>query len=323
MIMTDSHWPGASWEADFDPGIDLIVERLCRISAIQGRYLARPILSPATPMPSVSEMRSIIDSLRSALFPGFFDEISAPSSLRRRLAALLEAARGKLERQIRCALLFAGESPGEGPGQRQGEEGPAQALELSRSISHRFIEALPDIRNNLAADVQAACDRDPAASGPAEVIYCYPSIAAMLHYRIGHELYRLGAPLLPRIVCEIAHSALGIDIHPGARIGEGFFVDHGTGTVIGETCVIGRDCCLYQGVTLGALSFPRSPDGRLVRGRPRHPHLGDRVTVYAGASILGCVSIGSDSVIGANAWVTRDVPAKARLVMREREEPDG
>ena len=176
------------------------------------------------------------------------------------------------------------------------------------------IERLPALRRLLASDVRAAYEGDPAATSFGETIFCYPSILAMTHYRIAHELSELEVPLLPRILTEMAHASTGIDIHPGARIGEGFFIDHGTGVVIGETCVIGRNCRLYQGVTLGALSFRKDASGVLIKGLPRHPHLGDNVIIYAGATVLGNITIGSGAIIGANMWVTEDVPERARIV---------
>ena len=166
----------------------------------------------------------------------------------------------------------------------------------------------------LASDAKAAYEGDPAASSAGETIFCYPSLRAMTHHRIAHELYTLGVPVIPRIISEMAHSATGIDIHPGATIGEEFFIDHGTGVVIGETCVIGKNCRLYQGVTLGALSFRKDASGVLIKGLPRHPHLGDGVTIYAGATVLGNITIGSGAIIGANMWVTEDVPERARIV---------
>lgn len=176
------------------------------------------------------------------------------------------------------------------------------------------MERLPVLRRLLASDVRAAYEGDPAATSLGETIFCYPSILAMTHYRIAHELSELEVPLLPRILTEMAHASTGIDIHPGAHIGEGFFIDHGTGVVIGETCVIGKNCRLYQGVTLGALSFRKDASGVLIKGLPRHPHLGDGVTIYAGATVLGNITIGSGAIIGANMWVTEDVPERARIV---------
>jgi len=169
----------------------------------------------------------------------------------------------------------------------------------------------------LASDVQAAFDGDPAAMSLNEVIYCYPSIKALSYYRIAHELYRLGVPLLPRIITEMAHSETGIDIHPGAQIQGNFFIDHGTGTVIGETCVIGKNVRIYQGVTLGAKSFPVDKNGNPVKGIPRHPIVEDDVIVYSGATILGRVTIGKGSVIGGNVWITEDVPAGSHIAQRQ------
>ena len=167
----------------------------------------------------------------------------------------------------------------------------------------------------------SANEGDPAATSAGETIFCYPSLLTMTHHRIAHELYNLGVPVIPRIISEMAHSATGIDIHPGATIDEEFFIDHGTGVVIGETAVIGKGCRLYQGVTLGALSFPKDGDGVLVKGVPRHPILEDNVTVYAGATILGRITIGSGSIIGGNVWVTKDVPAGTKLVQKLSAQP--
>ena len=188
--------------------------------------------------------------------------------------------------------------------------------EVSMRKAMEFMQRLPHIRRLLASDAKAAYEGDPAATSAGETIFCYPSLLTMTHHRIAHELYNLGVPVIPRIISEMAHSATGIDIHPGATIDEEFFIDHGTGVVIGETAVIGKGCRLYQGVTLGALSFPKDGDGVLVKGVPRHPILEDNVTVYAGATILGRITIGSGSIIGGNVWVTKDVPAGTKLVQK-------
>jgi len=173
---------------------------------------------------------------------------------------------------------------------------------------------LPAIRALLDTDVQAAFEGDPAASNMEEIILCYPGVRATVVHRLAHPLYRLGVPLLPRIMNEWAHSLTGCDIHPGADIGPYFFIDHGTGVVIGETTVIGRRVKIYQGVTLGALSFSRNPDGTLVKGGKRHPTLADGVTIYANATILGGETlIGEGAVIGGGAWITGPVPAGARI----------
>ena len=170
----------------------------------------------------------------------------------------------------------------------------------------------------LATDVQAAYAGDPAATSPAETILCYPGVLALAYQRVAHELYTLGVPVLPRILTERAHSLTGIDIHPGARIGERFFIDHGTGVVIGETSVIGNGVRLYQGVTLGARSFPLDEHGHPVKGIPRHPIVEDGVIIYAGATVLGRITVGAGSVIGGNVWLTRSVPPDSRISQGDR-----
>jgi serine O-acetyltransferase len=176
------------------------------------------------------------------------------------------------------------------------------------SVVSAFASQLPDVRALLDTDIRAAFDGDPAARSIDEVLICYPGVTAIIHQRLAHILYKLGAPLLARMITEIAHSATGIDIHPGAEIGERFFIDHGTGVVIGETTVIGRNVRLYQAVTLGAKRFPTDEHGALVKGGARHPVVEDDVVVYAGATILGRVTIGRGSSIGGNVWLTRSVP---------------
>ena len=173
----------------------------------------------------------------------------------------------------------------------------------------------------LHGDVQAAYEGDPAAKSPGETIFCYPSIFAITHHRIAHELYKLNVPLIPRIISEMAHSRTGIDIHPGARIGDAFFIDHGTGVVVGETCVIGKCCRLYQGVTLGALSFQKDDHGMLIKGVDRHPVLENNVVVYANATILGRVTIGEGSIIGGNVWLTSDVPPNSKIIQQHSTAP--
>ena len=176
-----------------------------------------------------------------------------------------------------------------------------------------FMEKLPRIRELLVTDVEAIAHNDPAVKSLQEVVFCYPAVTAMLYYRTAHELYLLGVPVLPRMLTEYAHSHTGIDIHPGAVIGDHFAIDHGTGIVIGETSIIGSHVTLYQGVTLGARNFSYGADGKPIN-LPRHPILEDGVTVYSNASILGRVTIGKDSVIGGNVWLTRSVPANSRIL---------
>ncbi len=185
----------------------------------------------------------------------------------------------------------------------------SRAVQLVREFSH----SLPRIRALLDSDVLAAFDGDPAARSVDEVLLCYPGILAMIHHRVAHRLYELGVPLLARIVAELAHGATGIDIHPGASIDEGFFIDHGTGVVIGETAVIGKRVRVYQAVTLGAKSFPTDEEGNPLKGLPRHPIVEDEVVIYAGATVLGRVTLGKGASIGGNVWVTHDVPAGANI----------
>lgn len=179
----------------------------------------------------------------------------------------------------------------------------------SLHIIRQFATALPELRRTLDVDIQAAYKGDPAAHSVDEVLLCYPGILAIIHHRLAHKLYQLEVPLLARIVAELAHSLTGIDIHPGAEIGRGFFIDHGTGVVIGETAVIGERVRLYQAVTLGAKTFPTEENGTLKKGLPRHPIVEDDVVIYAGATVLGRITIGRGSIIGGNVWITRNVPA--------------
>lgn len=282
--------------------LDSVTDELCKPSSLHG------VLRPGGgAMPSPPVLGEIMERLRAAIFPGYFGVTPFDAaSFRYHLAANLDSIRRLLSGQIVAGLCFACQDQDE-PCANCEEEGRAAALDFMRRI--------PDIRRMLASDARAAYEGDPAAVSAGETIFCYPSLAAMFHYRVAHEIHKLQIPVIPRIMTEMAHSATGIDIHPGARIGEDFFIDHGTGVVIGETCIIGNGCRLYQGVTLGALSFPKTPDGILKKGGLRHPALEDNVTVYAGATILGRVTIGKGAVIGGNSWVTRDVPPGARVTL--------
>jgi serine O-acetyltransferase len=183
----------------------------------------------------------------------------------------------------------------------------------AKQITERFFSELPAIQRLLMTDVQAAYEGDPAAVNPAETLLCYPGVTAIAYQRMAHYLYKEGVKLIPRIVTEYAHSLTGIDIHPGAQIGPSFFIDHGTGVVIGETCVIGAHVKLYQGVTLGAKSFPLDENGNPVKGIKRHPNLEDHVIIYAESTVLGNVTIGKNSTIGANKWITQDIPPNSKI----------
>ncbi len=285
--------------------IDSVVETLCRPESYQKVYRS-PLHGMA--MPSRERLAEIMNRLRAAIFPGFFGaSLVRTESMRYHLAANLDSVVHMLAEQIRCGACFSS---------AEFAQDCDTCSNTARRMAIDFIKQLPAIRELLASDVSAAFEGDPAARTPGETIFCYPSISAMINHRVAHALYTLGVPLIPRIISEMAHSATGIDIHPGASIGKHFFIDHGTGVVIGETAIIGDNCQLYQGVTLGALSFHREADGSLTKGLPRHPILEDRVTVYAGATVLGRITIGEGSVIGGNVWVTHDVAPRSKVTQR-------
>ena len=212
-----------------------------------------------------------------------------------------------LAKQILYSLCFAEQEI------CKGESCNSEQEYKALNIAGAFISYLPELRRMLALDVEAAYQGDPAAESIGEIICCYPSLKAITYHRIAHKLYELQVPLLPRIISEIAHSETGIDIHPAACIGESFFIDHGTGVVIGATCIIGSRVKLYQGVTLGAKSFPKADDGSLIKGIERHPIIGDNVIVYSNTTLLGRINIGESARIGANMWITEDVPAGQSL----------
>ncbi|KAB1441109.1 serine O-acetyltransferase EpsC [Pseudodesulfovibrio senegalensis] len=283
--------------------LDSIVRQL----DTNGHELLSRAHSGERPMPSVEILSDIVENLRSVLFPGYYgpSEIT-PENMPYHIGSTLARVERLLADQINRGYCFVCE--------RDQRDLCADCEKRSKDTARKFLECLPEIRNQLLSDVEAAYDGDPAAKTHGETIFCYPSIRALTNHRIAHELYRLDVDIIPRIISEMAHSDTGIDIHPGASIGNRFFIDHGTGTVIGETCIIGDNVRIYQGVTLGAKSFPKDEGERLVKGLPRHPIVEDDVIVYAGATILGRVTIGKNAVIGGNVWVTRDVPPDARLV---------
>ncbi|MCC8194136.1 MAG: serine acetyltransferase [Deltaproteobacteria bacterium] len=288
------------------PELEAITEALCDPASFES--VVHHSLHDA-PMPSLKDLEELMSRLKAAIFPGFYGTSRVRfDSMRYHMAANLDSIYRLLAEQIRRGGCFT-----------CAEYAMDCVLcgEASDELAMKFMQTIPRIRELLSSDVRAAFEGDPAAKTPGETIFCYPSITALTHQRIAHELYMLDVPLIPRIMTEMAHSATGIDIHPGASIGGEFFIDHGTGVVIGETCVIGKGCRIYQGVTLGALSFPKEADGTLVKGIPRHPILEDHVTVYAGATVLGRVTIGEGSTIGGNTWITRDVPPKSRLVQQQ------
>jgi serine O-acetyltransferase len=265
-------------------------------------------------LPSPESVAQIIDSLRAALFPMRL----GPPDLRPEsedffVGHALDRALQQLLPEVRLELRHAARHEG----------APLEEVESAAvAVVRRFGESLPALRSLLDTDVNAAFRGDPAARSVDEVLLCYPGIQAVIHYRLAHQLYALGVPLLARMVTERAHAQTGIDIHPGARIGPGFFIDHGTGVVIGETAEIGRDVRLYQAVTLGAKRFDIDEDGQLHKGAPRHPLVEDEVVIYAGATVLGRVTIGRGSVIGGNVWLTHSVPPGSRVSQAQsRHEP--
>ena len=266
-------------------------------------------------LPSRAAMADILEALCGALFPMRL----GPVDLREEsedfyVGHTLDVALNALLTQARLELRYVA---------RQGGL-PDEGVDATATLLIQdFALALPGLRSILDTDVLAAYHGDPAARSVDEVLLCYPGILAVIHHRLAHHLYRAGLPLLARISAEIAHSATGIDIHPGAQIGRSFFIDHGTGVVIGETAIIGERVRIYQAVTLGAKRFPADESGQLQKGHPRHPIVEDDVVIYAGATILGRITIGQCSTIGGNVWLTRSVPAGSNLTQANLLHDDG
>lgn len=262
---------------------------------------------PRRKLPSPKTLSRILDELTGALFPNRLGNLElSEDSVDYFVGNSLDQTLRELCGQVRRELAFAADSPGE-------TDAAQRAFEITRSFAAR----LPAVRQLLDSDIQAAYAGDPAARSVDEVLVCYPGVTAMTHHRLAHELHRLGATLVARIIAELAHSATGIDIHPGAQIGGSFFIDHGTGVVIGESCVIGQRVRLYQAVTLGAKRFEKSESGALVKGAARHPIVEDDVVIYAGATILGRITIGRGSVVGGNVWLTRSVPPGSHIAQAQ------
>ncbi len=278
------------------------------LSACDGDLFRTPSDTHCTrALPSRDAVVEAVELLRSVLFPGFFGHSDVTDETSRYYVGVtLDRVRRILAEQVRRGLCFTGESPL-----------PADAEARADRIVRTFLQQLPEVRRLLLTDIQAAYEGDPAATSREETLFCYPGLLAIISQRIAHELHLLGVPLLPRMITEHAHSITGIDIHPGASIGEAFFIDHGTGVVIGETCEIGRNVRLYQGVTLGAKSFPLDEHGNPIKGIARHPIVEDDVIIYAGATILGRIVIGRGASIGGNVWVTEAVPAGCRVVQNQ------
>lgn len=255
------------------------------------------------PMPSVEEVRRIVNLCKDIIFTDYFHKRQSDEKMRSyHIGVSMDELYNLLKRQIARGMQFCEDC-------NCSEE---EILKASETLALKFIDQLPEVKRLLYTDVEAMFQSDPAATNYGEVIYCYPVMNTMTHYRIAHVLHQMQVPVIPRIITEQAHSKTGIDIHPGAQIGEYFAIDHGTGVVIGETTIIGSHVTLYQGVTLGAKSFRYDENGNMLN-IPRHPIIEDHVTVYSNASILGRITIGHHSVIGGNIWVTNDVPPYSRI----------
>ncbi len=261
------------------------------------------------PMPSIKALDEVVLLTRSILFPGYFGSSTVNlNTIQYQTGNDILKLYSLLTEQILAGLCFTCDNNEDALKLQK-----SNVKELAKSKAVDFIATLPDIRTKLITDVESIYNGDPAADSFGEVIFCYPAIRAISNYRIAHELVLLEVPIIPRIITEMAHSETGIDINPEAKIGNYFSIDHGTGVVIGATTIIGSNVHLYQGVTLGAKSFPLDDDGNPIKGIPRHPIIKDNVIIYANATILGRITIGEGAVIGGNTWITDDVPTGAKI----------
>lgn len=290
-----------------DWGIDKLVAQLreVRVQSLETRH--RRDKPPK--LPQRKELHSIIDGLSAVLFP---NRLGLPDindeGIDYFVGHTLDTALRLLQQQIRRELYFIAEQNG----------AATHNMDVyANDITRAFAAHLPHVRQLLDSDIAAAYQGDPAACSPDEALVCYPGVVAMTHHRLAHNLYSLGVPLIARMITELAHSATGIDIHPGAKIGNSFFIDHGTGVVIGETAIIGKQVRLYQAVTLGAKRFDKDENGVLVKGNARHPIVEDDVVIYAGATILGRITIGRGSTIGGNVWLTHSVPPNSHITQAQ------
>ncbi|WP_292466634.1 serine O-acetyltransferase EpsC [Methanolobus sp.] len=264
----------------------------------------------AAVIPSKESLIEIIDLIKDILFPGYFgDQTVDRNTLSYHIGNEITDLFGKLSKQITNSIIQEC---------NRYEEDCTDCIDRGQEETLKFLKKIPELRSMLASDIVATFEGDPAAKSYDEIIFSYPGIFVMTVYRSAHQLHRQGISILPRIMTEYAHSIVGIDIHPGARIGKGFFIDHGTGVVIGETCEIGNNIRIYQGVTLGSLSFPKDEKGELIRGEKRHPTIEDDVIIYSNATILGGETrIGARSVIGGNVWITKSVPPDTKVMIEE------
>jgi len=263
----------------------------------------------ASNLPMRDEILEILDLLFEVLFPGYTGKRTvAKSNVNFIIGDILSQVYTELSDQTEKAYRYQC---------RIKKCDTCDCRTMAENVTQHLLNQLPKIRELLKGDVRAAFDGDPAAKSYEEIVISYPCITAIATHRIAHELYIKQVPLIPRIMSECAHAKTGIDIHPGARIGKNFFIDHGTGVVIGETTIIGNNVKIYQGATLGALSFPKDERGRVIKGGKRHPTIKDNVTIYAEATILGNVTIGKGSVIGGNVWIKQSVPAGVNVTAKD------
>ena len=282
------------------------IDELSNTSSMKGLFHEH---CDGDPLPSAQSLREVVELCRAILFPGYFGNSNLNMhTLGYHIGVEVERLYVLLNEQILAGLCFSADKA----------ERDGSYSEQAHQLTTQFIERLPELRRILATDVEAAYNGDPAAENYGEIICCYPIIKAITNYRIAHELLVLGVPLIPRIITEMAHSETGIDIHPAATIGHHFTIDHGTGVVIGATCIIGNNVKLYQGVTLGAKSFPLDENGNPIKGIPRHPILEDDVIVYSNATVLGRITLGKGTVIGGNVWVTEGTKPGEQVVQAKK-----
>ena len=294
-----------------DSNMTALVKRLSANSALSKLYHEH---RDGRPLPSGKALMNIVELMRAIVFPGYFGKSNVIlHSLEYPIGANLQEFRELLVEQVMAGLCFADEKNDDTK-----EDCLVSSRRKAEEITDKILVRLPNLQETLATDVEAAYNGDPAAENYGEIISCYPAIRALTNYRLAHELYILGVPLIPRILTEMAHSETGIDIHPGAQIGHHFTIDHGTGVVIGATCIIGNNVKLYQGVTLGAKSFPLDENGNPIKGVPRHPIIEDNVIIYSNATVLGRITIAQGTVIGGNIWVTESTQPGEHIVQGAR-----
>ncbi len=286
-----------------DARLDRIIDAVLRSYARHGE-LGR--IEGGT-LPSRELVWGVVEDLLRLLFPGFLEPGElAPGDFARRTADRIRSVERRLAGEMEKGLRFA----------KDADRGAAECSQRAANAAAKLLEEIPEIRDVLVTDIEAAYDGDPAAHSFEEIVLAYPGLQAVAVHRLAHVLYLEDIPIVPRVMSEYAHSRTGIDIHPGARIGRRFFIDHGTGVVIGETATIGGNVRVYQGVTLGARSFQRDSSGRVIKGSKRHPDIEDDVVIYSGATILGDVRIGARAIVGGNVWLTQTIPEDTKIIVR-------